>query len=154
MGAERALRRFASVPLHHIWFANTDADTVVPADWLVCHLRWAEAGAAAVAGVVEVDSFADHPPEVPGRFSARYDGPPDRPHPHVHGANLGVRADAYRAAGGWRQLPIGEDHALWAALARTGHRVVSSRASKVTTSGRAVGRLRGGFADVLNELAS
>jgi hypothetical protein len=30
-------------------------------------------------------------------------------HPHVHGANLGIRADSSLALGGWPQWPAGED---------------------------------------------
>src|SRR5690606_39684918 len=41
-------------------------------------------------------------------------------HPHVHGANLGVSAAAYRAVGGFPPLAAHEDQALVAALARDG----------------------------------
>ena len=37
----------------------------------------------------------------------------DGTHRHVHGANLGVRADLLDAVGGWRRLHTGEDHDLW-----------------------------------------
>jgi hypothetical protein len=37
----------------------------------------------------------------------------DGTHPHVHGANLGIRADAYSDAGGWNDLTVAEDHCLW-----------------------------------------
>jgi RNA polymerase sigma-70 factor (ECF subfamily) len=36
----------------------------------------------------------------------------------VHGANLGIRASAYLAAGGFPPLPTAEDHALLAAAIR------------------------------------
>lgn len=43
---------------------------------------------------------------------------PPRPwgHPHVHGANLGVGSEPYRAAGGFPALAHGEDRALVATL--------------------------------------
>jgi cellulose synthase/poly-beta-1,6-N-acetylglucosamine synthase-like glycosyltransferase len=140
--------------LDHLWLANTDADTTVPRDWLDQQLHLARLGVAAVAGTVAVDSFAEHPPHVPEAWHARYDGPAHLPHPHVHGANLGVRADAYAAVGGWPERPCGEDHGLWAALRGAGYRCASPRSLVVTTSGRAVSRARGGFADVLNRLAA
>jgi hypothetical protein len=141
-------------PLHHLWLANTDADTTVPRAWLDHQLRLARLGVAAVAGTVVVDSFADHPPHVPEEWHARYDGPAHLPHPHVHGANLGVRADAYAAVGGWPTRSSGEDHGLWDAVRAAGYRSASPRSLVVTTSGRAVSRARGGFADGLNELAA
>jgi glycosyltransferase involved in cell wall biosynthesis len=141
-------------PLTRLWLANTDADTLVPPGWLAQHLDAARAGLAAVAGVVEVDSFLDYPAHVAERFEASYGGPEDLPHSHVHGANLGVRADAYLAVGGWQAVSVGEDHCLWNALRGSGLPVASPRGLTVTTSGRSRGRARGGFADGLNELAA
>jgi hypothetical protein len=69
----------------------------------------------------------------------------------VHGANLGVRADAYLEAGGFAGLATGEDHALWNALRQRGRRMVSKRAVKVTTSSRIRARARHGFAGFLAE---
>jgi cellulose synthase/poly-beta-1,6-N-acetylglucosamine synthase-like glycosyltransferase len=139
-------------PLETAWLASTDADTVVAETWIDHQLGLARLGIAGVAGIVVVDSFADHPPDVPARWAALYDGPPDLPHPHIHGANLGVRADAYVAVGGWSALGEGEDRQLWAALQVAGYSVASPRSLVVTTSGRALSRVRGGFADSLNVL--
>jgi len=151
-GAVRALSRRRG-PLERVWLANTDADTVVPATWLEDQLRLAEQGVAAVAGIVSVDSFAEHPPHVPIRWSSLYDGPAHEPHPHIHGANLGVRADAYIAVGGWTARGSGEDQHLWRAIVRAGYRTASPRRLVVRTSGRSASRVRGGFADSLNVLA-
>jgi Glycosyl transferase family 2 len=152
IGTAVALGRHRS-PLHNLWLANTDADTVVPCSWLERQLRIGRCGIAAVAGVVAVDSFDEHPPHVPRLWASRYDGPEHLPHPHVHGANLGVRADAYVAVGGWSSGPTGEDRALWHALRAAGYPCASPRSLVVTTSGRARSRVRGGFADDLNGLA-
>jgi len=138
------------------WLLTTDADTVVPVDWVAAHLRLAEAGAAGVAGVVRVDTFADHAEHadaVRRRFDVTYAIHPDGTHPHVHGANLGVRADAYLAVGGWPTLATAEDHALWARLRSDGWPTVSSIEAWVTTSGRRVGRAPLGFAACLADLA-
>ena len=134
------------------WTANTDADTCVPQHWITAQLDWADLGVAAVAGVVCVDSFAEHPPIVAERFASTYTAqlPDDtRDHIHVHGANLGVRLDAYLHAGGWQQLELSEDHDLWNRLRAYGHPVRSPSSLFVTTSGRALSRCPGGFADSL-----
>jgi len=134
------------------WLASTDADTVVPETWIDHQLGLARLGVAGVAGIVAVDSFTDHPPHVPARWAALYDGPLDDSHPHIHGANLGLRADAYLAVGGWAALEQGEDRQLWAELQAAGYPVASPRSLVVMTSGRAHSRVRGGFADSLNVL--
>ena len=55
-----------------------------------------------------------------GTFRETYEIRPDGSHPHVHGANLGVRADAYLRAGGWADLRTAEDHDLWRRLLGSG----------------------------------
>ncbi|MGH9271179.1 MAG: glycosyltransferase [Ilumatobacteraceae bacterium] len=155
-GAARAIGTTAGLartttPLHLLWTAHTDADSTVPPGWLAIHRLAAEAGAAAVAGVVEVDHFDDHGPHTARRHRLRYEGPTDD-HAHVHGANLGVRADAYRTVGGWSAMATGEDHALWCAVRRAGYPVRSTRTSAVVTSGRRIGRAPAGFAAALRDL--
>ena len=81
-----------------IWIANTDADSAVPAGWLLEQVALADGGADVVVGTVRPDP-ADLYTE---QFAAWQGDPlPGRPNGHVHGANLGVRADAYLAAGGF-----------------------------------------------------
>ncbi len=151
-GTGAVLAAFAGVDPATIWLANTDADTVVPPSWLTDHLRVAETGAAAVAGVVRVDTFHGHPAIVTVRFHEIYGGVHDD-HPHVHGANLGVRADAYLAAGGWPALTSGEDNGLWDAVRATGAPAISTRTVHVVTSSRTITRATGGFGQWLVELA-
>jgi glycosyltransferase involved in cell wall biosynthesis len=131
------------------WLANTDADCCVPTQWLTDQLELAEAGVEAVAGIIDVDSFEEHDEFVPQRFRSTYLLHPDGTHPHVHGANLGVRADAYLRAGGWADLRTAEDHDLWSRLAACGARRLSSSHVRVLTSGRRVGRAPMGFAGAL-----
>ncbi len=155
-GVERALHR-CSKPRDHFWIANTDADCVVPRYWLVDQLRLAAQGIEAVAGIVDVDDFSDHSVHVKDRFRRTYLLNPDGSHPHVHGANLGVRADTYLRAGGWACLATAEDHDLWRRCAATGARTHSSSLLKVLTSGRRTGRAPHGFAEALaahNETAA
>lgn len=151
-----ALRRCAH-PLDHCWLANTDADCIVPSDWLANQLSLAKAGIEALAGTVGVDSFEEHGPEVRERFRSTYLIGADGSHPHVHGANLGVRADCYLRAGGWNELPTAEDHDLWRRLSLVRARKLSNCRIQVETSGRRVGRAPHGFAAALaahNETAA
>jgi hypothetical protein len=153
VGTTRALQHWASFDPGVVWTSHTDGDTFVPVDWLAQQRIAASAGFAAVAGVVEVESFAEHRAGTEARHLAIYDRGLDR-HPHVHGANLAVRADAYLHAGGWADVPNGEDQALWAELGRLGYPSLSTRSIGVVTSGRRLGRASGGFADYLSELVS
>jgi glycosyltransferase involved in cell wall biosynthesis len=148
LGARLALERYRGAR-NHCWLANTDADCQVPATWLQAHLASADAGFAAVAGIIDVDSFAEHESLVFERFRLTYLIHPDGTHPHVHGANLGVRADAYLQAGGWQDLCTAEDHDLWRRLKSTRHKRVSDARLCVLTSGRRFGRAPLGFAGAL-----
>jgi glycosyltransferase involved in cell wall biosynthesis len=139
----------ATAPLESVWLANTDADCVVPRRWLSDQIELASSGIEAVAGIVTVDSFEEHGPEVAARFLAHYSIHADGTHPHIHGANLGVRADRYLDVGGWANLKTAEDHDLWARLKKSGACLLSSAHLQVVTSGRRVGRAPSGFAGAL-----
>lgn len=129
------------------WLAFTDADTCVAPDWLRTQLSL---NADAVCGTVAVDDWsphADHAGVLREHFARTYsdaDG-----HRHIHGANLGVCARAYRRAGGFAPLACSEDVALVAALQASGARIAWSAAPRVTTSARRDARARGGFGDTL-----
>jgi glycosyltransferase involved in cell wall biosynthesis len=148
LAAKTALGRYKG-PAYLHWLANTDADCCVPETWLLEQLAIAETNVQAIAGIISVDSFSEHQPEVAERFKASYLIHPDGTHPHVHGANLGVRADAYLRAGGWSSLPTAEDHDLWNRLHKTGSLRASLGSVRVVTSGRRVGRASLGFAQAL-----
>ncbi len=148
LAAAEALAR-VPVALERCWLANTDADCDLPDSWLLQQLRFAQEGWAAVAGIVDVDWFIEHQPEVEARFRTSYELRPDGTHPHVHGANLGVRADAYLQAGGWGAQPTAEDHDLWSRLRGLPVPCRSDVRLKVLTSGRRVGRAPLGFAGAL-----
>jgi glycosyltransferase involved in cell wall biosynthesis len=148
VAAKVSLARYSG-PLKYCWLANTDADCEVPPSWLVDHLAIARQGVDAVAGIVDVDSFAEHDPFVQKRFQLSYHIHADGTHSHVHGANMGIRADAYLRAGGWLALETAEDHDLWHRLHQTGHLRLSAAKLLVTTSGRKSGRAPHGFAEAL-----
>ena len=124
-GLRDILGRHPTVPTDQLWLASTDADSRVPPYWLTGHLDLADAGADLVVGTVEVDDWSAHPSYVEARWRAGYD--PRDGHGHVHGANVGVRADAYLAVGGFalstgtrtwpwsrRSAPSGGPHRLGA----------------------------------------
>jgi len=73
-------------------------------------------------------------------------------HPHVHGANLGLRGDTYLAPGGFADVATHEDVLLSRAVRVVSGRLVSTGDSPVITSGRTDGRSPGGLADYLREL--
>jgi hypothetical protein len=119
-------------------------------------LDFANAGFAAVAGIIDVDSFAEHESFAPERFRLSYLINADGTHAHVHAANFGVRADAYLQAGGWQDLSTAEDHDLWRRLHNGRYQHLSDARLCVLTSGRKVGRAPLGFAGALaahNEVA-
>jgi cellulose synthase/poly-beta-1,6-N-acetylglucosamine synthase-like glycosyltransferase len=148
LGAAAVMNHFRTRDPQRLWLANTDADTHVPLNWISTHLEHADANAGAVAGIVELDMLGLRS-DVHELYRATYQLAPDGTHPHVHGANLGVRADAYLDAGGWSDVTVAEDHCLWGRILDRGWRVRSPAASVVLTSGRLQGRAKGGFADTL-----
>jgi cellulose synthase/poly-beta-1,6-N-acetylglucosamine synthase-like glycosyltransferase len=150
IGACAALDHYDHVAPASLWIANTDADTVVPRDWLECQLGFAEHGIAGVAGIVRIESVPGYESIVARQLMSDYRIGANGTHGHVHGANLGVRADAYADAGGWSNRALAEDHCLWRRLTHRGWRLRSSTRSVVLTSGRLQGRAAGGFADTLN----
>ena len=140
------------------WVFSTDADSLVPADWIVRSLLIAaEAHALAVTGMTSLHAHA-------GSRAARLaydeivrrglyvdvDGTPA--HRHVYGANLAVRADAYLSVGGFPVRGHAEDQRLVDALSAAGAPIARSRRLLVSTSGRTAGRAAGGLAHLLRSL--
>jgi hypothetical protein len=132
-----------------VWLANTDGDSVVPADWLHRQLDLAASGHEGVAGTIRLGACFYQGRDIADELMADYFTAPDGSHPHVHGANLGIRADAYLRAGGWSDAALAEDHCLWKRLRRSGANLISSAAVCVQTSSRFHGRAVGGFACTL-----
>jgi cellulose synthase/poly-beta-1,6-N-acetylglucosamine synthase-like glycosyltransferase len=149
MGAEALLRRFPTASLSQVWIANTDADSVPAPNWIHHQLSFAAQAYAGVAGVIHVNSIDGLGSDDVAALLEHYVVNEDGSHPHVHGANLGIRGDAYVDAGGWSDLPVAEDHCLWSRVKARNWPTISSASSVVVTSGRLVGRATGGFADNL-----
>lgn len=132
------------------WFATTDADSVVDPDWLRRQLRHAAAGAELVIGTIQVGDWAQHTAQVRDGFLQTYraeDG-----HRHIHGANLGIQADAYWSVGGFAPLVSSEDVDLVERAVASGARARWTADAPVRTSGRTVGRAPHGFAADLRSL--
>lgn len=163
--AGRARRRAMAMGLEVLTdglLLTTDADSRPAPDWL----------AAMVAGLAQADLVAgrivrrgDRPNRLQDRLEAYYDAlfalrrrldpvpwEAEVTHHHAGGANLGVRATAYRALGGFEPLPSGEDARLLDDAARAGLRVRRDAACVVRTSDRRHGRAEHGLALSLRQL--
>jgi glycosyltransferase involved in cell wall biosynthesis len=152
-GAARAagfdwLTSTSAVPMHELWLATTDADSRVPPHWLDRHLQWRSDGWDAVVGTVVIEDWSEHPHETRSRFAQHYGSSRDG-HSHVHGANLGLSAAAYRQVGGFPALAVAEDHALVMALRRSGSRIARPGGLPVVTSARRDPRADRGFGSLL-----
>jgi glycosyltransferase involved in cell wall biosynthesis len=148
VGAQRVLSGSA-LPPPEVWLANTDADSEVPAHWLTAMIAEADAGADLVLGTVLPGVGLGG--EARRSWMAAHGN--RRDHPHVHGANLGVRGDAYLALGGWPPVASGEDIMLARrAAAHGGLRVVRTGDIPVVTSSRRRARAPHGFAAFLRDL--
>ncbi len=155
VGAARAAGFEYARPLCHgadpagTWYATTDADSVVPADWL---LRMTASDADMVLGVVRVSAWRHHSAAVARRYLRAYHskGPG---HNHIHGANMGFTADGYWAVGGFRALSTGEDVELVDRFEAAGLRIHRDAKLSVVTSDRRDGRAPRGFAHHLRELS-
>ncbi|VXB30617.1 glycosyltransferase [Pseudoclavibacter sp. 8L] len=133
------------------WISSTDADSAVPPGWLLSQLEFADAGTDLLLGTVNVEPQTDAP-HIEARWRRDYSS--IEGHPHIHGANLGVRASAYLAAGGFPPLREHEDTGLAAAVTACGFAVHSTASSPVLTSARRRGRTPGGFAGYLEDLCA
>jgi GT2 family glycosyltransferase len=150
-GVAAALSRLAESGFEpaRIYLLHTDADTLVEPDWITRHLE-AAAEHDAVLGPVDVRDWSMRSAQCAQRHLLYSEHEPDEH--RVHGANLGVRADAYERVGGFSALPVGEDRGLVDALRAAGERVVFRRDLTVCTSARVSTRVSGGFSDHLSGL--
>jgi len=143
LGARHLLERGAR------WISCSDADSRVAEDWLVAQL---ELGTDAVCGTVTVERWdAAIDPGAQIRYHQGYHAAEG--HRHIHGANLGVSAEAYERAGGFEALACDEDVQLVRQLELCGATIAWSHRPQVITSSRLDSRAEGGFGDFLRNLA-
>lgn len=141
------------------WVASTDADTVVPEDWLVAQgvlaAHAGEAGdagePAVIAGTVGLD-LAEADAATTKRWRETYAHAEG--HGHVHGANLGMSWAVYCRLGGFPHVAEHEDLALVEAARAAGVPVLATDRIRVLTSARTTGRTPGGFAGFLRHLVT
>ena len=142
LGAEWMLERGAS------WLACTDADSQVPAHWLLSQLACT---ADVVCGTVHVARWQPWQRAALRKlYLSRYEA--REGHRHIHGANLGVCARAYERVGGFQPLAAHEDVQLVRDLEADGAQIVWTARHSVATSSRIDSRAREGFGDYLASL--
>jgi len=151
LGAADALRRTAQagVLLPGVWLACTDADSVVPPDWLTVQIGFADDGIDAVMGTV---TPSDLGPDVFRMWCADYHQVEG--HQHVHGANLGIRASTYCSAGGFTATEVDEDVDLVRRVRAVTDRWIATPRISVLTSGRSWSHVDGGFATYVDNLTN
>jgi glycosyltransferase involved in cell wall biosynthesis len=138
------------VPTERVWLANTDADSTVPSNWLIGMVAAANAGFDLVLGTVLPSAELSPPLRSAWSTSHRL----TEGHPHVHGANLGIRGDVYREVGGWNpDRAYDEDVDLAHRAAAASHiRILRTAAIPVVSSARITGRAPNGFSSYMRGL--
>lgn len=140
---------------------TTDADSTPASDWVaacVVALTHADIVAGRIlragggdAGQDRVEAYYDRLHALRRRLD-----PVEWEHPAAHhctgGANLGFRANVYRALGGFQSVPCGEDARIVDDASRAGFRVRRDADCIVHTSSRRQGRAPGGLAAALRDL--
>ena len=131
-GVDHALAG-ASGPADRIWIANTDADSVVPTNWLTEQLDLAADDVDLMIGTVH-PTFAELSSAQIAAW--RQNHRPGVPNGHAHGANLGIRASTYLRVGGFPAIPEHEDNDLVDRVKASGARIVASDRWMQTISAR------------------
>ncbi|MDQ2849050.1 MAG: glycosyltransferase family 2 protein [Actinomycetota bacterium] len=148
-----ALRQLPAGP--DCWLFSTDADSVVPPEWIVQTLEHAATvNAVAVAGMVDVVGWRSTSAARRRYRHIIHEGLTPTGHRHVYGANLAVRSDAYLAVGGFKSVAHGEDTCLVESLRAANFQVASTFSPVVTTSGRVPGRAQDGLGSLLGRLVA
>lgn len=147
-GVAHALAALPGLDMRRVWTAHTDADSVVPPNWITHQLIHARRGADLVIGTVR-PNFEDLTPEQSEAWWATHT--PGVANGHVHGANLGIRASALIDVGGFPPASAHEDIRVVDLIRRAGGRAAMTDAAWVRTSGRREGRAPEGYARFLQE---
>ena len=145
VGAARALGASFALDNGARWVAFTDADSIVPLNWLSMQL---DLYADATCGQVAIEDWSGYPSGVRERYLMDY----SMDTRHIHGTNLGISAAAYRATGGFPALKLGEDAALISSLLERKADIRFAGAPRVSTSARWESTIEGGFASMLRGL--
>ena len=147
-GCEALISTFSEFDRNAIWLATTDADSIVPEEWLRVQVASFEEGVDVWAGRVGVADWTERTPGVIARWKKLYASE----RIPIHGASLGFTASAYVELNGFRELRSGEDRDLYERAKDIGLRVHHDKRAVVTTSARQQARAPRGFAHRLDEL--
>jgi GT2 family glycosyltransferase len=146
---------------------TTDADSRVQPGWLRANLSAIGRGADAVAGraIIDPNDEALIPEALieadarECRYAALLDeivayidpdaADPWPRHDEHSGASIAVTEEAFRRIGGFPDIPLGEDRALFRNLRCLDARIRHDPDVKVIVSGRTDGRAKGGMADTI-----
>ncbi len=147
-GCEALLRQWADQPAESIWLATTDADSEVPEDWITAQLRMRHEGGQVWVGPVSVRDWSDRSAGTAESWRLHYESEclP------IHGANFGIDAATYLDAGGFAEMPTGEDRDLFERAVGVGAVVRHDPQVRVVTSSRREARAPKGFAHALSSI--
>ncbi|WP_425307871.1 glycosyltransferase [Ammonicoccus fulvus] len=148
-GAARRAGMLGAPAGRGVWYATTDADSLVPVHWLSTIIASADEHDV-VAGTIRVADWAGRDDRVRQHHDHGYRARAG--HGHIHGANLAVSAAAYHHVGGFRPMPEHEDVDLVSRCLAAGLVVDWSDSAPVITSARRFNRVGGGFGGLLNRL--
>jgi hypothetical protein len=147
-GCEALVSTFSEFDRNAIWLATTDADSIVPEDWLRVQVASFHQGVDVWAGRVGVADGTERTPGVIARWKKLYASE----RIPIHGASLGFTASAYVELNGFRELRSGEDRDLYERAKDLGRRVHHDKRAVVMTSARQQARAPHGFAHALDAL--
>ncbi|MGO9855404.1 MAG: glycosyltransferase [Acidimicrobiales bacterium] len=147
-GCAAILSDYAAVDPSELWLATTDADSLVPADWLGVQVAARDAGFDMWAGRIGVGDWTERPLATRIGWKRFYAGE----HEPIHGASLGFTATAYVELEGFRALRSGEDRDLCQRGKSVGLRVRHDTRAVVRTSARRAARAPRGFAHALDKV--
>ncbi len=147
-GCEAILSDYVAVDPDELWLATTDADSLVPADWLGVQVAARDAGFDMWAGRVAVGDWTGRSLATRISWKRSYAGEREP----IHGASLGFTASAYVQLEGFRALRSGEDRDLCQRGKSTGLRVRHDTRAVVRTSARRAARAPRGFAHALDKV--
>jgi glycosyltransferase involved in cell wall biosynthesis len=155
LGLDAAAERLLAAGRPDGLIACTDADSRPAPDWLERQLAHVQAGARAVAGLIELDP--DELGALPAGVRRRRErdaaerlqrvrlSDPTAAHHHFAGASLGITAATYRDVGGLEPLASLEDQHFALRLTERGVPIVRAADVRVATSARAHGRAARGL---------
>ena len=133
------------------WIACTDADSVVPIDWLVRQIKHiSHQPTDMICGVVDIDSWVHLTTQTRKDYIAHYQD--KMGHRHIHGANLSFSTETYLTVGGFAPIPCHEDVDLVRKFEVQGYAITWSNRVRVMTSSRLQARATEGFAAFLTKL--